>query len=42
LIDRFAQHRHVIDIDADSWCDKERLEKQAHFKTVPPPPTRSR
>ena len=27
LIDRFAQHCHVIDIDADSWRDKERLER---------------
>jgi DNA replication protein DnaC len=28
LIDRFAQHCHVIDIDADSWRDKERLERK--------------
>ena len=28
LVDRFAQHCHVIDIDADSWRDKERLEKK--------------
>jgi len=28
LIDRFAQHCHVLDIDADSWRDKERLEKK--------------
>jgi DNA replication protein DnaC len=28
LIDRFAQHCNVLDIDADSWRDKERLEKQ--------------
>jgi len=28
LVDRFAQHCHVIDIDADSWRDKERLEKR--------------
>jgi DNA replication protein DnaC len=27
LVDRFAQHCHVIDIDADSWRDKERLER---------------
>ena len=27
LVDRFAQHCHVVDIDADSWRDKERLEK---------------
>ena len=29
LIDRFAQHCHVLDIDADSWRDKERLERKA-------------
>lgn len=29
LIDRFAQHCHTIDIDADSWRDKERLERSA-------------
>ncbi|WP_437604357.1 ATP-binding protein [Sorangium sp. So ce590] len=28
LIDRFAQHCHVLDIDADSWRDEERLEKK--------------
>ncbi len=27
LVDRFAQHCHVIDIDADSWRDKERQER---------------
>jgi len=27
LVDRFAQHCNVIDVDADSWRDKERLEK---------------
>jgi DNA replication protein DnaC len=27
LVDRFAQHCHVLDIDADSWRDKERLER---------------
>jgi DNA replication protein DnaC len=27
LVDRFAQHCHVVDIDADSWRDKERLER---------------
>lgn len=26
LVDRFAQHCHVIDIDADSWREKERRE----------------
>ncbi len=28
LVDRFAQHCNVLDIDADSWRDKERLEKK--------------
>ena len=28
LVDRFAQHCNVLDIDADSWRDKERLEKR--------------
>jgi len=27
LVDRFAQHAHVLDIDADSWRDKERKER---------------
>lgn len=27
LVDRFAQHCNVLDIDADSWRDKERLER---------------
>ena len=28
LVDRFAQNCHALDIDADSWRDKERLEKK--------------
>jgi DNA replication protein DnaC len=32
LIDRFAQHCHVLDIDADSWRDKERLERNSGKK----------
>src|SRR5580700_10322307 len=28
LVDRFAQHCHVVDIDADSWRDKERLDRK--------------
>ena len=28
LVDRFAQHCHVLDIDADSWRDKERQQRQ--------------
>jgi DNA replication protein DnaC len=27
LVDRFAQHCHVLDIDADSWRDKDRIER---------------
>jgi hypothetical protein len=34
LVDRFAQHCHVFDIDADSWRDKER--KQRLDNTRPP------
>jgi DNA replication protein DnaC len=33
LVDRFAQHCHVLDIDADSWRDKERLEKKGVIPT---------
>ena len=35
LIDRFAQHCHVIDIDADSWRQKSSLRRQ---KGKPPNP----
>jgi DNA replication protein DnaC len=31
LVDRFAQHCHVVDIDADSWRDKERLERKGRL-----------
>lgn len=34
LIDRFAQHCHKVDIDADSWRDKHSLAREQ-----PPPPT---
>lgn len=48
LIDRFAHHCHVFDIDADSWRDKERKDqhakaganpkrKSAHNNTAPSP-----
>jgi len=32
LIDRFAQHCHVMDIDADSWRNKEAVERTARKK----------
>jgi transposase len=38
LVDRFAQHCHVIDIDADSWRDKSSL----RHKRKRPPPSSSR
>ena len=37
LVDRFAQHCHVVDIDADSWRDKDRLDRKARS---PPKPKR--
>ena len=39
LIDRFAQHCHVIDIDADSWRDKQSLRHKR--KRTPPRPPKS-
>lgn len=36
LIDRFAQHCHVIDIDADSWRHKE-AQQRSRAKKKPPP-----
>ena len=38
LVDRFAQHCHVIDIDADSWRDKSSIR---HKRKPKRPPTRS-
>jgi len=35
LVDRFAQHCHVVDIDADSWRDKERLERKGRTPRKP-------
>lgn len=32
LVDRFAQHCHTIDIDADSWRNKEALERHERGK----------
>lgn len=34
LVDRFAQHCHVIDIDAESWRDKERQDRQRRRKST--------
>jgi DNA replication protein DnaC len=39
LIDRFAQHCHIIDIDADSWRDRER--KSRGKSQTPSPKTES-
>lgn len=36
LVDRFAQHCHTLDIDADSWRHKEALQRNRGKK--PPPP----
>lgn len=35
LVDRFAQHCHVLDIDADSWRHKEALKRGKSRKTKP-------
>lgn len=31
LVDRFAQHCHVIDIDADSWRQKHALSRDTEL-----------
>ena len=36
LVDRFAQHCHVIDIDADSWRNKEALKRGKARKSKTP------
>ncbi len=33
LVDRFAQHCHVLDIDADSWRNKESLKRNKPRKS---------
>ncbi len=35
LVDRFAQHCHVVDIDADSWRDKDRLDRKGRSTPKP-------
>lgn len=42
LVDRFAQHCHVIDIDAESWRDKERQERKNKTPTKPRKPRRNK
>jgi len=38
LVDRFAQHCHVIDIDAESWRDKSSLRHKRKKTTRREPP----
>ena len=40
LIDRFAQHCHRVDIDADSWRDKHSLAREDPPPDPCPPPKR--
>jgi len=35
LVDRFAQHCHVLDIDAESWRNKEALKRNKPKKPKP-------
>ncbi len=42
LVDRFAQHCHRVEIDADSWRDKHNLEHGEHTSPPVPPPRRSK
>jgi DNA replication protein DnaC len=35
LVDRFAQHCHTLDIDADSWRHKEAQQRSRAKKTPP-------
>jgi DNA replication protein DnaC len=40
LVDRFAQHCHKVDIDADSWRDRHAFERDDSPHTPPTPPHR--
>jgi len=40
LVDRFAQHCHKIDIDADSWRDRHSFERDDSPDSPPTPPRR--
>ncbi len=40
LVDRFAQHCHKVDIDADSWRDRHSFERDDSPEKPPAPPSR--
>jgi len=40
LVDRFAQHCHKVDIDADSWRDRHSFERDDSPEKAPTPPNR--
>jgi len=40
LVDRFAQHCHKVDIDADSWRDRHSFERDDLPEKPPTPPSR--
>ncbi len=40
LVDRFAQHCHKVDIDADSWRDRHSFERDDSPEKPPTPPSR--
>ncbi len=40
LVDRFAQHCHKVDIDADSWRDRHSFERDDSQEKPPTPPSR--
>jgi DNA replication protein DnaC len=40
LVDRFAQHCHALDIDADSWRHREATDRAARKSEKPPKPQR--
>ncbi len=41
LVDRFAQHCHKVDIDADSWRDRHTFERDDSPEKPPTPPRRN-
>lgn len=42
LVDRFAQHCHKVDIDADSWRDRHSFERDDSPSKPPPRPVKKR